>query len=115
MNYRIYSAMHSGMHVAMHNTMPYNHICPLVPFLPPCPPVDIPAEDLFAGSVAADKHWYTYQPYNTVIKLVGNCVQEFGGSCRRSALTGGKRVFEDLNQKKRVFEDLNQKNKNLMI
>jgi hypothetical protein len=42
-------------------------------------------------------------------------VQEFGGSCRRSALAGGKRVFEDLNQKKRVFGDLNQKNKNLMI
>ena len=51
---RIYSAMHSGMHVAMHNTMPYNHIFPLVPFLPPCPPGDIPAEDLFAGIVAAD-------------------------------------------------------------
>ena len=58
MNYRIYSAMHSGMHVAMHNTMPYNHICPLVPFLPPCPPGDIPAEDLFAGIVAADVAGY---------------------------------------------------------
>ena len=52
-------------------------------------------------------HWYTYQLYNTVIKLVGNSVQEFGGICRRSALAGGKRVFEDLIQKKRVFEDLN--------
>ena len=59
MNYRIYSAMHSGMHVAMHNTMPYNHICPLVPFLPPSsPPDDIPAEDLFAGIVAADVAGY---------------------------------------------------------
>ena len=58
MNYRMYSAMHSGMHVAMHNTMPYNHICPLVPFLPPCPPGDIPAEDLFAGIVAADVAGY---------------------------------------------------------
>ena len=42
-------------------------------------------------------------------------MQEFGGICRRSALAGGKRVFEDLNQKKRVFEDLNQKNENFMI
>ena len=58
MNYRIYSAMHSGMHVAMHNTIPNNHICPLVPFLPPCPPGDIPAEDLFAGIVAADVAGY---------------------------------------------------------
>ena len=52
--------------------------------------------------------WYTYQLYDTVIKLVGNCVQEFGGNCRRSALAGGKRVFEDLIQKKQVFGDLNQ-------
>jgi hypothetical protein len=42
-------------------------------------------------------------------------VPEFGGSCRRSALAGGKPVFEDLNQKKRVYEDLKQKNTNLMI
>ena len=55
----------------------------------------------------AKGHWYTYQLYNTVIKLVGNSVQEFGGSCRRSALAGGKRVFDDLIQKKRVFDDLN--------
>ena len=53
------------------------------------------------------RHLYTYQLYNTVIKLVGNSVQEFGGSCRRSALAGGKRVFDDLIQKKRVFDDLN--------
>jgi hypothetical protein len=41
-------------------------------------------------------HWYTYQLYNTVIKLVGNGVQEFGGSCKRSALAGGKQVFDVL-------------------
>jgi hypothetical protein len=33
------------------------------------------------------------------MKLVGNSVQEFGGSCRRSAHAGGKRVFDDLIQK----------------
>jgi hypothetical protein len=43
------------------------------------------------------------------IPVFSRSVQEFGGSCRRSALAGAKRVFEDLNQKKRVFEDLNQK------
>ena len=58
-----------------------------------------------ARQFSTQAHWYTDQLYNTVIKLVGNSVQEFGGSCRRSALAGGKRVFEDLNQK----------NKNLMI
>ena len=62
MNYRIYSAMHSGMHVAMHNTMPYKQICPLVPFHPPCPPGHIPAEDLFTGIVAADvDKWLLFQ------------------------------------------------------
>ena len=42
-------------------------------------------------------------------------MQEFGGICRRSALSGEKRVIEDLIQKKQVFEDLNQKNKDLII
>jgi hypothetical protein len=49
--------MCSGMHVAMDNTMTYAHICPLVHFHLPHPPGHIPAEDLFAGSVAADK-WF---------------------------------------------------------
>ena len=54
MNYRIHSAMYSGMHVAMNNTMQNNHICSLVPFHPTCPPGHIPVEDLVAGIVAAD-------------------------------------------------------------
>ena len=62
---------------------------------------------LHYGQWLEDTHWYTYQLYNTVIKLVGNIVQEFGGNCRRSALAGGKRVVDDLIQKKRVFETLN--------
>ena len=37
------------------------------------------------------------------MKLWDNCEQEFGGVCRRGALAGGKRVFEDLNTKKSIW------------
>jgi hypothetical protein len=57
MNYIIHGAMCSGMHVAMDNTMTNAHICPL-----PRPPGHIPAEDLFAGYVAADDDkWLPFQ------------------------------------------------------
>ena len=45
-----------------------------------------------AGCTSA--HWYTHKLYNTVIKLVGNSVQEFGGNCSRRLLDGGKREFK---------------------
>ena len=58
------------MHVAMDNTMTYAHICPLVHFHLPHPPGYIPAEDLFAGSVAADK-WFQVEEDVAANQLLG--------------------------------------------
>ena len=58
-------------------------------------------EAVFATEVIPWVFWKTKS--FTILKLWDTSVHKFGGICRRRALAGGKRVFEDLNQ---LNEDL---------